>query len=269
MKRRLYVQIISLIIMAVILGLWGCEKKMSAPIIYSSEYTPTIDDYFPLSAGKTSNIISTNSGYEPSIITREIFECGEGVTQNNQSIYPWIHKNLAYSSIVDTSYFYQTETALYFYETADSEPETILKEPLEVGQSWQRFQNLAASSSNSFSTLFDSLLAKFAQDSGIEEEDKFNPPDDNGFPAGKIYPTSGSSLMTIVAIENVEFENGQVFVDCIKLKNDNGDYTNYYWYAKNYGLVKYVIGSTIQSLAVSEIPDGLIIGEYNSGHIVF
>ncbi len=269
MKKRLYIQIISLFLMAIVLGLWGCEKKMSAPIINSSEYTPTIEDYFPLSAGKTTKIVSINTGYEPNIIIREQFECGEGVDLENQSIYPWIYTNLDYSSVVDTSYFYLTESALYFYETADSDPEKILEEPLEVGQTWQRFGSSTADANNLYNNILDSLLSKETGDTEIIQENKGNLPDDNGFFSGKIYPTSGSGLMTIVAIENVQLENGNLYRDCIKVQNERGDNTNYYWYAKNYGLIKYIIGATIESLALDNTLDGIIVGEYDTGDNIF
>ena len=59
------------------------------------------------------------------------------------------------SRIDSSCYFYKSETALYFYETADSEPETIFEEPLEVGQSWQRFGSSTANSNNMFAYLLD------------------------------------------------------------------------------------------------------------------
>lgn len=270
MKKRLSVQIISLFLVAITLGLWGCEQKMSAPIINNSgEYTPGIDDYFPLSAGKTTRIISTNTGYEPYIIKREQFECGEGIELENQSVYSWIHTNLAYSSISDTSYFHRTETTLYFYETADSEPEIILEEPLEVGQTWQRFGDPTAGSDNLFTTMLEILTSKHIDDVEIILDDKDDFPDENGFSTGKIYPTSGSSLMTIVAVEDVALDDGRVFADCIKVRNERGEDFNYYWYAPNYGLIKYVIGASTESLALAEIPDGLIIGEYATGSNLF
>ena len=164
MKKKPYVQAVSLFLFATALVLWGCEQKMSAPIINSGEYMPTIEDYFPLSAGKTTIIVSTNTGHEPNIIRREHFECGEGVERDNQSVYPWIHTNLAYPSISDTAYFYLTETALYFYETADTPPEKILEEPLEVGKTWQRFDSPTADADNLFTYLLDSLSTKYIED---------------------------------------------------------------------------------------------------------
>jgi len=269
MKKRLYVQIISLLLMAVVLGLWGCEKKMSAPIINSGEYTPTIEDYFPLSAGKTTKIVSTNTGFEPNIVIRDKFECGEGIVLESQSIYPWIHTDLAYSAIVDTSYIYLTESSLYFYETSDSDPEKILEEPIEVGNTWQRFGSYTVEADNLYNNILDSLLIKEAGEAGVIEENKDNLPDDNGFFSGKIYPTTGSGLMTIVAIEDVQMDDGSIYQDCIKIQNESGDYINYYWYAKNYGLIKYIIGATTESLATAATPDGIIVGEYDTGANVF
>ncbi len=269
MKKRLYVQAISLFLLAIALGIWGCEQKMSAPIINSGEYTPTIDDYFPLSTGKTTIIVSTNTGYEPDIIERDMFECGEGIDHETQSVYSWICTNLAYPSISDTSYFYLTETALFFYETADSYPEKILEEPLEVGKTWQRFESPTAGSDNLLTYLLDSLAIKYFEDDEVIEEDKDDLPDDYGGTAGKIYPTFGSGLMTIVAIENVELNNGRIFTDCIKIQNESGDYNNYYWYAKNYGLVKYIIGATTESLVTANTPEGIIVGEFTTGGNLF
>lgn len=269
MNKRLYFQIISLILLVGALGLWGCENRMSAPIINSGVYTPSIDDYFPLSAGRTTKIVSTNSGYEPNVVITEQFECGEGVERDNQSVFLWIRTNLAYSSVSDTSFFYLTESVLYFYETAESSPEKILEEPLEVGQTWHRFESSLAGSNNLLSYLIDSLETKIINDGNEIDENKDGLPDIDGFSNGKIYPTVGSGLMTIVAIEDVTLENGRVFADCIKVHNQSGHFDNYYWYAKDYGLVKYILGSTDESLAAANTPDGLIIGEYDTSANVF
>ncbi len=248
--------------------IWGCEQKPTAPIVNNNNDISTIDNYFPLVTGKTSVYVTTHSGVDPNIVTREKFVFGDAVEGSDECLYSWIRTNLAYSSISDTSYFYRNENALYFYENAGSEPEKILEEPIEVGKSWERFTNPGADSNNLFLYLLENANSKYYENHPVIEENKDSLPEIYGFAAGRVFPTVGSGTMTIVAIEDVELENGLRFENCIKINIQGGTYANYYWYAKDQGLIKYVIGVD-ESLATSSTPDGIIVGEIGSAGKVF
>lgn len=267
MRKKQLGLFISFLILAVVAWICGCEQRMSVAPAEDVNNTAAIEDYFPLSTGKTSLYISTNSGYDPVIITKDKFVIGQGIEEGDQYSYAWIHTDLDYQLITDTSYFYQTGDALYYYETADSDPEIILKAPLEVGNSWLRYSITSFDEDNNlFELLLESQGTKYTEPEIYEEDEKGDLPDIYDGNAGKIFPMIGSGLMTIAAIEDVDLENGLHFDDCIKVQNQAGDYMNYYWYAREHGLVRYVIGASTESLSTEELTDGEIVGELNSTH---
>jgi len=94
MKRRPITIIIALLLPVLFFWLWGCEQKLTAPINQSDNSAPTIEDYFPLSTGKSAVYITTNSGYEPDIITRDKFVMGESVEESGSSLYSWVKTSL-------------------------------------------------------------------------------------------------------------------------------------------------------------------------------
>lgn len=243
----------------------GCDGS-SAPVVSepASESTD-VESYFPLEAGKIFEFTVSNEVTD--IDSRDRYTIGEGVRDDDGVSYQWIHTNLDYPSVSDTGYFIQTSSALYYYENSTADPEIVLTAPFKVGESWQR-----RSRSRVGQNLIDSILANYGTreeensggDSGQKDDEEI-PTEDDGETfggAGKNFPLLASSYMSIVAIEDVTLANGQEFEDCLKIEGSVGSgYTNYYWYAEDYGLIKYIIGATAQSLTAGETPDGQIVGE--------
>lgn len=267
MKKSSYIWIISILLLALLPFIWGCEKRTIAPAVSNPEESYNIEDYFPLSTGRSVVYVSTYSSYEPEIISREQFVVGDGIEEDNQRSYAWIHTNLDYSLISDTSFFYQIGNALFYYENADALPEKILEGPLEIGHSWERqVYPDPGDENNLFELLLENSFTKYVEPDVAVDYDKEGRPDDYESPVGKIFPVIGSSIMTIAAVEDLELENGLFFADCIKVQNQAGEYVNYYWYARGYGLVRYIIGATNETLTTASLPDGEIIGELNSAN---
>jgi len=256
-----------ILILALGLMIWivGCEIDSDRSLTGVAEEPSALEEYFPFEVGKSVVITSVNSSVTPSITSRDRYTIGDGLERSGQCSYSWIHTNLDYPSISDTGYFYQNGEAIYFYEHADSTPEKIFALPAEVGTSWFR-EDISdiELDDNLLEVLLGSLEDKYGEQEEYQGGGKYVDPYDgsiNGGMAGKIFPTVGSGYMTIVAIEDVVLDNGHTFTDCIKISNQAGNYINYYWYAKEYGLIKYIIGATSETLASAEIPDGKIVAE--------
>ena len=267
---RIMTPIIILAALGAMIWVNGCEVESSETLTGVVEEPSALEEYFPFEAGKSIVIASVNSSVTPNITSLERYTIGDGLERSGQRSYSWIHTNLNYPLISDTGYFYQNGDAIYFYEHPDATPEKIFELPLTVGNSWYRED---ISDINLDDNLLEALLEqkedKYGEQEELRDDGKYTDPNDegtliNGGPVGRIFPTVGSSYMTIVAVEDIVLNNGLTFNDCIKISNQAGQYTNYYWYAKGYGLIKYIIGATSETLASSSLPDGEIVAELNS-----
>jgi hypothetical protein len=271
MRKIELARLISIGILIVMAWLYACSDRSDIIRTSSSDPEPqSIEQFFPLVLGKSSEFTISENGAES--ISREKYTIGNGVEENSRQLHEWIHTYEDHPNFADTGYFYLTPTTLYFYEDASATPEKILEAPLEVGKSWQRYDreyltdydisDLINALVNAGGLNYDDLTNK--DDNGrIGVEVKNDIPNDDitGLVLGKGYPTTTSNYMTITAIEDIELENGYQFENCIRVESQNGSqYTNYYWYASGFGLVKYIIGGTEESLLAGDDDSG-VVGE--------
>jgi len=250
-----------MVLLIAILAAYGCSEKSSAPLtIAATEEVPPIEQYFPLSTGKVIDFSITNNQTE--IESCDRYTVGSGLENRGEKSYIWIHTNPKYPSYVDTGYFYQLGNALYYLEDAEATPEKVLEAPFTVGRSWQRYQTrelVLGESDNLLETLINGGGGKNPDGAGDPDNpaapEEEIPGDDSPFLA-KNFPISGSTQMTITALEDIELDNGYVFENCIRVENGSASYRNNYWYAPEVGLVRYVLG-----INATSSPDGQVVGE--------
>ncbi len=247
------------VLLILLLAAAGCENSDKAIVSQAADDTITIEDYFPLTAGKTVTFTVDNE--VTGIVSSEKYTVGAGVSDGNAISYQWIH---SYGNYADTGYFVRTGSALYYYENGDAYAELLFDAPLEIGKSWNRLTQ-----SREGQNLIDSLIGNYDNkyggynggqnggDHGYKEDGEL------GFGGvGKNFPLTASSYLSITAIEDIELSNGETFEDCLRVESQAGSqYTNIYWYAPKYGLIKYILGATEESLATEDSPDGQVVGE--------
>ena len=81
---------------------------------------------------------------------------------------------------------------------------------------------------------------------------------DNAFTVGIQY-CSESTTVEVVGFENVNTPAG-VFNDCLKIKVTTSDKIDYYWYARDVGLVKYADDAGVIELLIYAEVDGVSYG---------
>lgn len=213
----------------------GCGKNET--IINSSSDASAnagVTAYFPLSSGYVTKFAVRTATGETWIDNYSIGDNAEvqSITATARFKYG--------TSPIDTGYFYATSSALYFYAHRSATPEKILALPLAVGQSWERFPT-----------------------SGSGGTDPDTPNEEGGDPllSAENYPSTGSNVVTVRAIETITLSNGYVFSGAVKLCTSgsvaNSEDENQYWFAPGVGLVKYVLGAS-GSLSTAE---GQVVGE--------
>ena len=252
MKRSVFLKLFAAFIILGYLVYSGCSDS-SSTISESDQPQSTVsqlEQYFPLSTGRTLQYAVSNS--ETGKDTHERYVIGQGVSQNGHSGYIWIHTDLNYPDLSDTSYFYSDGTALYYYENPDARPEKILETPLETGRQWQRFEINPREAEEGTNLIYILTDGKYKND----EPDDARPID--YLYGAKSFPTLGSATMTVRGFEDIVLDNGQVIRDCCRIENSAGDYYNNYWYAPGVGLVKYIIGATEEELSSGTVAGELI-----------
>ncbi|UCD93904.1 MAG: hypothetical protein JSU69_09040 [Candidatus Zixiibacteriota bacterium] len=233
---------------ATVILLWaGCSETPTDNSAIA-DTTPDISSYFPLNPGsslqymETSNVFGQTSYYRCTI--------GEGVNVGGYTVYEWTRQNVHYPLSVDTGYLFSENDGLYYFESSNTIPEKLLESPLEVGNSWLRFdpsQNLLDA---------DDIIAITTESNNIKPADDAQDSLPSGGQITKTYPTIGSNYFEISAIEDIDLDNGNTFEDCLKVENQINDASNYYWYARGVGLVRYVVG-----VDPDNYPNGELVGE--------
>lgn len=226
----------------------------------SSSPTPaSVDKYFPLEQGVSANYTITDNWDE--IVAHRNFTIAAPVTLNGQAHYRGIYVNMEYPALRDTGYFYIDGTSLYYYDDYQASPEKILEGPLTIGKSWQRFAaaETASGQNNLIYILTEGKGGKYDDSSLVSDDETDGDDGATGGAALKYFPSSGANYFRIGAIENIELKDGNTFENCVRVENKSGQYTNYYWYAPEAGLVRYVINATDDTY-----PDGQVVGEIYS-----
>ncbi len=233
----------------------GCSDHASQITVSSETFTP-VYKYFPLSAGGSTDYTITNNLNH----TTSHLRCTMGgtVSRNDPGSVLWVTQYEEYPSIQDTGYFQLEGDAVYYYENGIDAPEKILEGPLTVGKSWQRYAPAEQhTDTNNLIYIFNDHDFSFKGDSGTAGTDETNR-DENEMKhsgAAKNYPTTGANYFIISGIEDVTLGEGNVYYGCVKVENRSGEYTNYYWYAPEVGLVKFA-----NNIKPGEYPDGQVSG---------
>ncbi len=257
------------LILGIALALIGCDGYDHPVVTLPAQEASPLQTYFPLSTGKAM-IFSVQNEYTGQD-TQEKFVVGQGLADGENMIYQWIYSDLSHPGIVDTGYFVQTGTALYFYDSLEAVPQKVLELPFETGKTWHRYDITARNEINLLESLITDFGNKYSDftedDDGYEEPKGYDDEAQQGAVifgqgAGKNFPIMASGYFTLTAIEDVELGNGTVIKNCLRVESQAGSqYVNVYWYAENYGLIKYIIGASPESLALEEDPEGQVIGE--------
>lgn len=240
MKRVVFRPIIGLALTAAAIGWVGCSDTTKIITEPTQQEPSQIGNYFPLTEGKTSVFTITKSG----ISSEARFTIGDKVRIGNANAVQWL---INASGVYDTSYFVQTDSALYYLETPFAEPEKILSLPFDIGHSWPRYYNynITGNSTGDLGT----WIQPGGGDNPFGNNDTTG--GDNDGAASKNYPSEGGNTFTVIGTETVTL-GGSLgsYAGALKIKNVGwGGSTNYYWYVPGLGLVKYQLETNDLSTA--------------------
>lgn len=132
-----------------------------------------------------------------------------------------------------TNYFQFTDSALYFYEYWSDDPEKVLSLPLSSGSSWGKTDGIVEIADDTTDTPADTTDN---QNDNVKDTDEGN---DRG--TNKNFPGNNAGEFTIEGIESLALANGEMFSGVIRVRNDGGGLTNYFWFAPGVGLVRWVL----------------------------
>jgi hypothetical protein len=249
----------------------GCTKSPTSMESSNDITSANITTYFPLTSG--SNLDFRVIDNTTNDTTRQRYTIGDRLNySSSQVVLTWISFNIDQPFHVDTGYFCLDDDVLYYYDNLYKRPEVILSKPFTVGKTWQRYSTskglldsnsvIGINGDNYYIKYNDSsLLGGDNNSNGYQNpfNTDTNPNNDNGR-TYKNFPSSGNNSFEILDIGDITLNNGVSYSNCIKIGNENGEYKNYYWYAPNVGLVKYVIADDNDTY-----PNGRIEGEKVQG----
>lgn len=250
--------LIASLVLGIGLGFASCSENKYALIPGGS--VSDVGVYFPTGDGYTSVYEVSYSNGSQTTFTSEI---GRTVTVQGYEAVEWY----AYDGTdVDTSYFAETDDALYYFSSRNAAPEKVLSLPLTAGHAWSRFDTYIVdrdidTDNDGDNDDYDDYNGLKG---GLEDPDEPGGPKDTVIsvdsgnddePVFVSFPTNGSNTMVVVAIEDLTLANGQRFSGAVKLSNSGSSGTNYYWFAQGVGLVRYVFGGDQTGLT------GATIGE--------
>lgn len=221
-------------------GWYGCSDDTIVSRSGSGENSSEIDTYFPLSEGATRLFkVTQSNGLSQTVSIR----VGKNINLKGVEVVEWISTS---NGIVDTSFFRATNSSLFYYENKNSDPETILALPLNIGYSWERF-NYQANDDIIIDSVIDDSVDPVHEDTT-----------DQIIILNKNFPSSGAISMSVENIEQLQLKNGKHYSHAVKISNwdESGLKKNYYWYVPNLGLVKYVKGASS-----GNADDGYLLGE--------
>lgn len=239
--KRAIISTSTAVVLILLVIIWsGCSDDSVSISSSGDDWTASYatSPYLPLVRGFTTiYAVSYANGTEASIT----LEVGRQILTNGVGVVEWFSDD---GSLLDTGYVRATDDAVYFYDGPNAEAEMILGYPLEAGNTWLRFSD--SYDGNDFTDII----------TGYEDPDDTVSTNDGS--TAKVFPSSGENLMTVLGQEQVRLSDGSLFVNAIKVCNENSaaGKMNYYWFVQNIGLVRYVIGATDSSY-----PDGDVVGE--------
>ncbi len=230
MKKVVLRSIMAVSLAALALAWTGCSDTVKIMTNSTPQAANQVAGFFPLTEGHSAVFSITESG----VTTQKRFTIGSSLQIGNALAVRWLINS---GGVLDTSYFVQTDSALYFLETQYADPEKILALPLETGNSWKRYYNYNVTGYNYTDPGTGTQPGGGDNPFGYKDTTVTG----DGGAAAKNYPSDGGNTFTVVGTESVSLGGALgTYAGALKIKNVGwGGSTNYYWYVPGLGLVKY------------------------------
>lgn len=232
-----------------VLVLTGCS---STEIVTQSTLPNMSNSYFPAYSGYQAEYEETS--YTGSRSNYKIV-VGDSVSIDGQDGFVW--EVIRSNGASEKSYVVVTNSFAAHYENGNAPADVILSMPLIEGKSWDRFDNIATGDlgfeDNNGDGLPDVVDTTTTGDGGGDDGDDGEGDGGNLFQSS---PLSGGNVMTIEAIESITMRSGNVIAGTVRVRNDAAGSSNYYWFARGQGIVKYSLGAQ-----PSDPAHGSIVGE--------
>ncbi|MFC1475363.1 hypothetical protein ACFLQG_01835 [Candidatus Zixiibacteriota bacterium] len=228
-------------------GWFGCSDDSNETIVSGGSIinaTNPVETYFPLSEGTSRSFTITQANGLSEIVS---FRVGKSFDLMGIEVTEWIKTE---NDVIDTGYFRATSSSLFYYEHKNSTSEKVLELPLDVGNTWSRYD---VTDNNFWDYVFVDTSLGDEAGNPVDEDTLIFPPSTN-----KSFPLTGSEVMSVESFEQLSLSNGNHYSQAVKVSNTDqtGLKKNYYWYVANIGLVRYVKGATDSSY-----PNGEEVGE--------
>jgi len=227
------------------IAMMGCTTGPSSSVSSESTDVNDINTYFPVAEGYRTVYEVTSGDTTTETVT---FEVGPEVQFGLSRAHEWIITDG--SGDIRLSYLLVQDNAVYYYANVRTMPEKILSLPLSPGSTWDRFTPIDVTDTGPVVTYTDggSLYEKlggndthFGTDMSLQ----------------KTFPSVGANEVAVDAVEDIGLQSGVTYSGAIRLKiaGPVGKY-NYYWFAPDVGLTRYVIGASEDNYT-----DGDVVGE--------
>ena len=250
--------VLGLGVVAIAIGWGGCSDTTKITTSANQEPSSQVTQYFPINAGNTAvfDVMISGSTEQKTFVMSGTVKLGTADAQS------WV---ITSGGIVDTSYLFATDSALYFLETPSASPEKILSLPLTSGESWPRYNNYNVTGysfnynyygdfGTGTGTTSDTTNAGGGQPYGFADSST-----SGGGVAAKNYPSDGANTFTVLGTETVTLGVLGSFPNSVKISNIGyGGTTNSYWYAPGVGLIKYMIGTNADGTATPQVAGTLV-----------
>jgi hypothetical protein len=244
MRLRIAISIGMLITLTTLMIIIGCSSNHEFVTPSGGGNATISNNYFPVTEGLTTVFEVKEGTKAPYTYTLVV---DDSVLLGSQIAHKWI--GVTSWGSTDTSFIVRNQNSVLIYESVRSIPEQILRTPLVVGSTWNRYQQTDDATITDTTDIVVPITGDQA-DSAITDDVT----NDIAYP--KVIPTEGLNVYSIVAFEDLALSSKEHYSNTCKISNENADGTkNYYWFAPGIGLTKYIIGATNSN------PDGLIQGE--------
>lgn len=227
MKRNVIFVSIAALALTAGIGLLGCSDNTIEHITSISDRNASDTQgpsYFPLEEGFEITYAVTQNG----VTEYQEFWIGESRTIDEVTYYPWITKQ---QLRVDTAWFRETSTGLYYYTSLTATPERVLAYPVTTGAVWSRYD---VDNIDGDQTGIDDYLGGDDQVSSEQDGDE---------PIVGDFPVTGSGNLTAESIGTLELDSGVRYSGALKIHNTGSGGYNCYWFVPGIGLARYAVGA--------------------------
>jgi hypothetical protein len=226
-------------------AIMGCTTGPSSSVSSESTNANDINTYFPVAEGYRTVYEVTSGDTTTETVT---FEIGSEVQFGLSRAHEWIITDGSGNS--QLSYLLVRDNAVYYYVNVRTMPEKILSLPLSPGSTWERFTPTTVNDTTT--------VAAFTEQGSLYDKlgDGYSHTDTD-VAYQKTFPSVGANEVSVDAVEDIGLQSGVTYSGAIRLKiaGPVGKY-NYYWFAPDIGLTRYVIGATEDNYT-----DGDVVGE--------